>query len=135
MRLIPLLALLLASAAFPGCSEPPQTCSDLDHYNPHEQTCVPGAGAGMAVCYVTIQGRAHPTTMCNVESDGTAWLDFDVVASTPYNIQVRDGAGTMVYEYFVRDGGSAQLRGVAGAWNLYVAFGAATGNGTIVLWG
>ena len=138
MRLVTALltALLLA-----GCSEAPRSeedCGADEDFNPHEARCVVAVEPDHEACNAWLDGGADgelAPIVCTARSDGKAWLDSSLTASSDYRITVRDGNGRVVYDRSVQFGGAVELRGTAGTWTLEVDFRDAAGSGRIVLWG
>lgn len=138
MRSALLLGLLALATAAAGCSEDAGDCDNEETFNPHEGRCIDSADPSAEACHAWLSGGVDDgegELTCQARSDGKAWLDLQVTTSSAFPVEVRDGAGQVVYRQPVQSPGSVQLSGAAGAWTLSVDFDGVAGSGSIVLWG
>lgn len=130
--------LLLALVPLAGCAETPDDCGDDEEFNPHEERCIDAVDPSAEACHAWLSGgvdEGEGDLVCQARSDGKAWLDVQITTSEPFPVEVRDGAGQVVYRRAVQFPGSVELGGASGAWTLEVDFGGVAGSGDVVLWG
>lgn len=133
-----LLAIVVAGAAAAGCSETADDCGDDEAFNPHEERCVVAVDPSAEACHAWLRGSVDDgegDLVCQARSDGKAWLDIEITTSEPFPVEVRDGAGQVVFRQSPQVPGSFELSGAAGGWTLAVDFDDVAGSGSVVLWG
>jgi hypothetical protein len=135
---LPLLALALLPLAGCAAEETAEDCDDRDAFNPHEKRCVDGTDPDAEACHAWLSGGVDDGAgdlACQARSDGKAWLDVEITTSSTFPVEVRDGAGQVVFRRSVQYPGSFELSGAAGGWTLHVDFDDVAGRGDITLWG
>ena len=138
MRPVLLLVLVAVATASAGCSEDPEECSTAETFNPHEERCIDAINPSAEACHAWLSGSVddgEPELVCQARSDGKAWLDIGITTSSSFPVEVRDGAGQVVYQQRVQYPISVELGGAAGGWTLTVDFDDVAGSGSVVLWG
>ena len=131
-------AVLLLAGCSGGKDDDAQTrddCSDTQTYNSFEQRCI----SDFEACHAWLDGKANAgqeKVACQVDSDGSAWLDWGFGVTDPIHVTVTDGKSNVVYENNIGNSQDrAKVTGAKGRWQLAVDFGGSTGTGEIYLWG
>lgn len=140
VRLPAIVGLVMAALALPGCSgkEGPGDCGQGEAFNPHEGRCVQSVDPGTEVCNTWLSGgvdEGQGEVSCMARSDGKAWLDAGITTSDSYPVEVRDGAGRVVFSQQLQFPQSFELGGAEGTWTMSVDFDDVAGSGSVTLWG